>query len=108
MVMFICPSIVMIYSYLSPLFATFVNANSGKKYNIVEYWKGICEGQPVKLIKDDYSYHLMRSKRYYSNFSDWCKEVVWWGNKKGAYLYPLKSKKAIEPGALVNELAGHY
>ena len=37
MVMFICPSIVMIYSYLSPLFATFFNANTGKKYNIIEY-----------------------------------------------------------------------
>ena len=78
------------------------------KYNIVEYWKGICEGQPVKLIKDDYSYHLMRSKRYYSNFSDWCKEVVWWGNKKGAYLYPILRNDSVLPSSLNTELAGHH
>ena len=78
------------------------------KYNIIEYWKGICEGQPITLIKGNYSYNLMRSQRNYSDFSKWCKEVVWWGNKKGAYLYPISRNDDVLSSSLSTELAGHH
>ena len=38
--------------------------------------------------------------RVYGDFDEWCREVVWYGNKKGAYLYGTTG-----PGP---ELAGHY
>ena len=45
---------------------------------------------------------IQRSKSYYADLLDWCREVVWWGNKKGAYLYSPRS------AAITPELAGHY
>ena len=78
------------------------------KFNIIEYWKGICEGQSVALNKGSYSYNLMRSQRNYTDFSQWCKEVVWWGNKKGAYLYPISRNDDVSSSNLTTELAGHH
>ena len=34
------------------------------------------------------------------SWEDWCREVIWYGNKKGAYLY---GNRALEP-----QLAGHF
>jgi len=78
------------------------------KFNIIDFWHGITEGQPVELKKGNYVHEVKRTLQDYSDFQLWCKEVVWWGNKKGAYLYSLTSKKSLENDALVNELAGHY
>ena len=38
----------------------------------------------------------------YDDFQKWCREIVWWGNKKGAYLYSPRS------AVVTPELAGHY
>ena len=43
-----------------------------------------------------------RTSKPYDDFQKWCREIVWWGNKKGAYLYSPNAT-AITP-----ELAGHY
>jgi hypothetical protein len=76
-------------------------------YNIIEFWRGICEGEPVRLTKGNCMYNVMRQRRYYSDFQRWCKEIVWWGNKKGAYLYPISTVDHFSAGVDI-ELAGHY
>jgi hypothetical protein len=43
---------------------------------------------------------IERSCQSYDDFAVWCREVVWWGNKKGAYLYGNRT--------VHRELAGHY
>ena len=43
-----------------------------------------------------------RTSKPYDDFQKWCREIVWWGNKKGAYLY------APNATAITPELAGHY
>ena len=43
---------------------------------------------------------IERAKSAYNDFQTWCQEVVWWGNKKGAYLYSNKSSE--------KQLAGHF
>jgi len=43
-----------------------------------------------------------RASKPYDDFQKWCREIVWWGNKKGAYLYSPRS------AAITPELAGHY
>ena len=43
-----------------------------------------------------------RLGKRYDDFQKWCREIVWWGNKKGAYLYSPTARE-ITP-----ELAGHY
>lgn len=48
---------------------------------------------PVRIVID-------REGRRYDDFQKWCREIVWWGNKKGAYLY--SGAKAER------QLAGHF
>jgi radical SAM superfamily enzyme YgiQ (UPF0313 family) len=43
---------------------------------------------------------IERSRQACDDFAVWCREVVWWGNKKGAYLYGNRT--------VHRELAGHY
>ena len=43
---------------------------------------------------------IRRSQAVYESWTDWYREVIWYGNKKGAYLY---GNDAAE-----RELAGHY
>jgi len=75
-------------------------------YNILEFWRGIREGNPVPLERGDYSILVERARSHYADFDRWCREVVWWGNKKGAYLYQNRSGNSPVPAD--RQLAGHY
>lgn len=76
-------------------------------YNVIEFWRGVCAGLDVPLVAGKHRYSIMRSERHYSEFQKWCQEVVWWGNKKGAYLYALKDLSETE-GSMDVRPAGHY
>ena len=52
------------------------------------------------MIPDTVQAEIDRETRAYTDFRAWCKEVVWWGNKKGAYLYTNNTRE--------QQLAGHY
>lgn len=69
-------------------------------YNIIEFCTSIKEGGAVELLKAPCNITIKRADRYYDDFQKWCQEVVWWGNKKGAYLY---NSTPIE-----KQMAGHY
>ncbi len=69
-------------------------------YNILEFCDAIKIGQRIQLQKNDNFLKIERSKKVYTDLNKWCQEVVWWGNKKGAYLYNRTSTN--------KELAGHY
>ena len=89
-----------------PFLETDVSVQS--RHNIIEYWRGICEGQPVPLVKGDYVYQVFRTRSKYDDFQKWCREVVWWGNKKGAYLFPVSADTGASRFPATSELAGHY
>jgi radical SAM superfamily enzyme YgiQ (UPF0313 family) len=72
------------------------------RYNILEFCDGLRKGAPVPLREAAARIEIVRSKSYYPDLLDWCREVVWWGNKKGAYLY-LNRNVSPEP-----QLAGHF
>src|SRR6266404_786609 len=76
-------------------------------YNVLEFWRGIREGSPVSLQHGSFSVLVERSKSHYADFDRWCREVVWWGNKKGAYLYSNRSS-GNHPVASDRQLAGHF
>ena len=51
---------------------------------------------------------IKRKESNYTDFQKWCREVVWWGNKKGAYLYNSNIvEKKLDIGD-VGKLAGHF
>ena len=71
-------------------------------YDLLDYWNKVRGGEPALLRKVPIVVEIDRTSRPYDDFQKWCREIVWWGNKKGAYLY---SPRAVE---ITPELAGHY
>ena len=69
-------------------------------YNVGEFYRAVLRGLPRVLEHRPSRYHVDRTSRRWTSWDDWCREVIWWGNKKGAYLY------GNEP--LGPELAGHF
>lgn len=69
-------------------------------YKVYEYYQAVIHGRTVPKLEECSRYVVDRSRQSWTTLDDWCREVVWYGNKKGAYLY------GTEPSSL--ELAGHY
>mgnify|MGYP006267261893 CR=1 FL=1 len=72
------------------------------RYNLLEYWQKVRDGEQPDLREAPSVVEIDRSARPYDDFQKWCREIVWWGNKKGAYLYSTRI------AAISSELAGHY
>jgi radical SAM superfamily enzyme YgiQ (UPF0313 family) len=72
------------------------------RYDILDYWHKVRTGEQALLREQPMLVDIDRTSKPYDDFQKWCREIVWWGNKKGAYLY--------SPNATVvtPELAGHY
>jgi hypothetical protein len=68
--------------------------------DLYPYYRAILEGRSEDLVEEPVAYRIERSKEPWPVFDDWCREVVWYGNKKGAYLYGNR--------ALARHLAGHF
>jgi len=71
-------------------------------YDILDYWNKVRGGEPAILRQAPLVVEIDRTSKPYNDFQKWCREIVWWGNKKGAYLY---APRAVE---ITPELAGHY
>jgi radical SAM superfamily enzyme YgiQ (UPF0313 family) len=69
-------------------------------HNIWEYYRAVLVGDRVPLEERACVNRVRRSQAVYETWTDWYREVIWYGNKKGAYLY---GNDAAE-----RELAGHY
>ncbi len=72
------------------------------RYDILGFCRAIREGRSQPLIPQPTVVEIRRSAAHFTDFNRWCREVVWWGNKKGAYLYNNRLVQ-VEP-----QLAGHY
>jgi radical SAM superfamily enzyme YgiQ (UPF0313 family) len=69
-------------------------------YNILEFYRSVLRGQPIPLESRPTQCHIDRTSQTWSTWDVWFREVIWWGNKKGAYLYGTRSSTI--------ELAGHF
>ncbi len=69
-------------------------------YDLYSYIKSILVGEEKTLDKKKVNYFINRSESSYDSLNNWLKEVVWYGNKKGAYLYGNVSSS--------KEYDGHY
>ena len=70
------------------------------KSDLIGFYDNVRRGVRSPLRTEETTVLIDRSKRSYNDLQTWCQEVVWWGNKKGAYLYPNN--------VLTKQLAGHY
>ena len=69
-------------------------------YNIWEFFRSVLVGKPIILDEIECTYRINRAGFSWSSWEKWYREVVWYGNKKGAYLY---GNDQIE-----RQYAGHY
>lgn len=69
-------------------------------HNVWNFYRSVLWGEPTVLAKTSISHFIDRTSQRWNSWADWCREVVWWGNKKGAYLYSQRSDN--------KELAGHF
>jgi len=59
-------------------------------HNIFDVYIATLKGEIVDIIKGEYCYNIDRTSIRWTTWKDWCKEVIWYGNKKGSYLYTCK------------------
>jgi len=57
-------------------------------HNVWEFYQTALRGISIPLEEGTYNYHIDRKINRWSSWEDWCREVIWYLNKKGAYLYP--------------------
>lgn len=69
-------------------------------YDVLAFHRETVRGHSATLEKQPTRTVVRRSDHIFDDFNEWCREVVWYGNKKGAYLYGNRSEH--------KELAGHY
>ena len=70
------------------------------RYNVWEFYQSALVGAPPTLECSEHSHHIDRTSVMWKSWEEWCREVVWYGNKKGAYLYTNSVTD--------HQLAGHY
>ena len=70
------------------------------EYNVLEVYTKVLTGQPIAFNRVKSAYRITRSTQTWGDWQTWCREVVWFGNKKGDYLYGSSS--------LEKNYAGHY
>jgi len=49
-------------------------------------------GREKSLKSGNFKCFIDRTSETWNSWEDWCEKVVWWSNKKGAYLYTCKLK----------------
>lgn len=58
-------------------------------YNIWELYRASVEGRPLSVQEGKFQYKVVREEDKWHDIQDWCRQVVWYQNKKGAYLNPV-------------------
>lgn len=74
------------------------------EYDILALYRSVLAGQQGELLEQRATYRIDRSSNVWHSWDEWAREVVWYGNKKGAYLYNIerietKEKENVESGA---------
>lgn len=69
-------------------------------YDILAFYRARLVGDDVALDPSPTRYHIDRTRERWTSWDAWCQQVIWYGNKKGAYLYGNYTT--------AREIAGHY
>lgn len=65
-------------------------------HNIWEIYQGAIKGTSVHLEKGNFKYRIDRTSSKWSSWDDWCREVVWYGHRRGAYFYNCKPLDSLK------------
>ena len=70
-----------------------------------ELYRSALVGEPVALAERPATLTVDRMRQSWLTWDDYCREVIWYGNKKGAYLYDYGT---VEDRGVEQQLAGIY
>lgn len=62
-------------------------------YNIFDVYNGVISGLNIPLGRGVFRYIIDRRKDNWASWDEWCREVVWYGTKRGAYFYDCEPSK---------------
>src|SRR6202008_5041381 len=68
--------------------------------NVWEVYRGTVLGQAVQPTLGACRHHIARTSERWSTWDEWCEPMVWYGNRRGAYLYGRTRSGS--------EIAGHH
>ena len=68
-------------------------------WNVWEHYQAVMREETVPLCVGSYQHEIDRTSEQWASWEEWYREVVWFGNKRGAYLYGNKP---------VAQIAGHF
>ena len=81
-------------------------------YNIWEFYQNQLIGVEIPIEEIPSKYLIDRTTETWSSWEDWCQEVIWYGNKKGAYLYKMcpveKNIPSYRAQSSEVQIAGHH
>ena len=69
-------------------------------YNVWDAYRQTLLGNQIELTPGNYTYTIDRTSETWNSWEEWCEKVVWYGNRRGAYLYGNKNPH--------EEIAGHH
>ena len=56
-------------------------------FDMPTIYSDLVKGKDTSFIDGQYSFVVDKTKMVWNSWEDYCREVIWYGNKKGAYLY---------------------
>ena len=65
-------------------------------YNIWDVYNETLMGREKSLKSGNFKCFIDRTSETWNSWEDWCEKVVWWSNKKGAYLYNSLPSDQVE------------
>ena len=65
-------------------------------YNIWDVYNETLMGRKKLLKTGNFKCIIDRTSETWNSWEDWCEKVVWWSNKKGAYLYNSLPSDQVE------------
>ena len=71
-----------------PFFTEDITVKCG--YNIWEIYQAALRGEHAALERDGFTYLIDRTTQHWTSWEEWCREVIWYGNKRGDYIYSVK------------------
>ena len=69
-------------------------------YNIWNLYKAVLQGKQISLVHTPHTETIDRTTERWLSWDDWYQKMVWWSNRRGAYLYGNKRAGT--------EIAGHH
>lgn len=57
-------------------------------WNVFEMYRRALVGEEIPLKRGAFRYRIDRRSGTWSSWEDWYREVIWYGTKRGAFLYP--------------------